>query len=282
MKISLRPVLLLVLASPLAHAEVTGESAMVPPDNEIKGPLLIAGLRGMSTDRPDVTESPFTVDAGHFQVEADLASNTRNDRDGVRSREWSYGATNVRYGVSHDFELGCFVAPWTDHRETSDGRTQVRRGFGDVVVRGKLNFWGNDGGRSAGGLIVDIKIPTASGGLGNGAVEGTVFAPLFWEWENGWDVSAMVALDLRRSDDRVARLQPGLISSVSVGRALTKALGMYAELASETGIGPATAAFDIGLTYQINADTEVDVGVNVGLNSATDAGHFFAGIARRF
>ena len=92
----------------------------------------------------------------------------------------------------------------------------------------------------------------------------------------------MVALDLRRSADRAARLQSGLISSVSVGRALTKALGMYAELASETGIGPATEAFDIGLTYQINADTEVDGGVNVGLNSATDAGHFFAGIARRF
>jgi hypothetical protein len=29
-------------------------------------------LRDMETDRPDVTESPITVDAGHFQYESDL------------------------------------------------------------------------------------------------------------------------------------------------------------------------------------------------------------------
>jgi hypothetical protein len=28
----------------------------------------------MSTDRPDKTESAYTVDAGHFQFEADLVS----------------------------------------------------------------------------------------------------------------------------------------------------------------------------------------------------------------
>ena len=29
-------------------------------------------MREMSTDRPDKTESPYTVDAGHFQIEWDL------------------------------------------------------------------------------------------------------------------------------------------------------------------------------------------------------------------
>jgi hypothetical protein len=31
-------------------------------------------LRELSTDRPDKTERPFTVDAGHFQLEMDLFS----------------------------------------------------------------------------------------------------------------------------------------------------------------------------------------------------------------
>lgn len=31
-------------------------------------------MRPMSTDRPDKTESLYTVDAGHFQFEADLVS----------------------------------------------------------------------------------------------------------------------------------------------------------------------------------------------------------------
>lgn len=29
-------------------------------------------MREMETERPDVTESPYTVDAGHFQYETDL------------------------------------------------------------------------------------------------------------------------------------------------------------------------------------------------------------------
>src|SRR4051794_40660281 len=29
-------------------------------------------MREFNTDRPDLTESPFTVDAGHFQIEMDI------------------------------------------------------------------------------------------------------------------------------------------------------------------------------------------------------------------
>jgi hypothetical protein len=50
-------------------------------------------MRPLSTDRPDQTESPYTVDAGHFQIEMDLANGTL-DRDksnggDVRSQIWS-------------------------------------------------------------------------------------------------------------------------------------------------------------------------------------------------
>lgn len=29
-------------------------------------------MRELSTDRPDQTESPYTVDAGHYQIESDI------------------------------------------------------------------------------------------------------------------------------------------------------------------------------------------------------------------
>src|SRR5687767_2381830 len=41
-------------------------------------------MREMSTDRPDTTESPRTVDAGHFQLEMSFVDFTREDEDGVR------------------------------------------------------------------------------------------------------------------------------------------------------------------------------------------------------
>src|SRR5262245_25948677 len=49
-------------------------------------------MREMSTDRPDQTESPYTVDAGHFQMEMDLGIATFDrDKSGggdVRTEVW--------------------------------------------------------------------------------------------------------------------------------------------------------------------------------------------------
>ena len=40
-------------------------------------------MREMSTDRPDKTESPYTVDAGHFQVEMDVLTYSYDRNNGL-------------------------------------------------------------------------------------------------------------------------------------------------------------------------------------------------------
>ena len=40
-------------------------------------------LRSFETDRPDATESPYTVDAGHFQFETDLFKTNRLSVNGL-------------------------------------------------------------------------------------------------------------------------------------------------------------------------------------------------------
>ena len=39
-------------------------------------------MREFNTDRPDVTESPFTVDAGHWQLELSFVEYTHNTGQG--------------------------------------------------------------------------------------------------------------------------------------------------------------------------------------------------------
>src|SRR6185436_13756478 len=56
-------------------------------------------LRELATDRPDVTESPFTVDAGHVQLEMDFANFMRNRLDGTRTAEWEAAPLNLRLGL---------------------------------------------------------------------------------------------------------------------------------------------------------------------------------------
>lgn len=119
------------------------------------------GLRPLSTDRPDTTESPHTVDCGHFQFEMEVAN---WDRDGG-SNTYNFAEINVKIGLAANTDLQ-IVLPAFSHEESG------AEGFGEMELRLKQNLWGNDDGPTALALMPFIKLPTASGDLGNGEVEG--------------------------------------------------------------------------------------------------------------
>ena len=239
-------------------------------------------LREMSTDRPDATEGPSTVDAGHVQVEMDVVNHTTNRLFGVRTKTWGVAAFNVRFGLRDDLEFGVFVAPYTrTTEEPRGGPRETSSGFGDVTLRGKLNFWGNDGGASALGLIADLKLPTAARGLGNDSVEGTVLLPLGLELGRGRELGAMTGVDIRLRDSGSGR-RGVWINTVTVGHGITENLAGYVEITSETGAGPQVATFNAGLTLKINANTQLDVGCELGLSRQADDAVVFVGLARRY
>ena len=66
-------------------------------------------MRELSTDRPDQTESPYTVDAGHFQVEMDFV-NATFDRDqsgcgDVRTEICEIAPLNLKVGLLNNVDL---------------------------------------------------------------------------------------------------------------------------------------------------------------------------------
>src|SRR5687767_4226781 len=59
-------------------------------------------MREMSTDRPDKTESAYSVDAGHFQMEMDLLSasyDRHNDSSHTRVESVSVATANLKLGL---------------------------------------------------------------------------------------------------------------------------------------------------------------------------------------
>src|SRR5262245_34056909 len=64
-------------------------------------------LRDMTTDRPDTTESPFTVDAGRIQIESTVFgySRSRGDEEGVVTDTYEYAITNIRVGLTSFAEV---------------------------------------------------------------------------------------------------------------------------------------------------------------------------------
>jgi hypothetical protein len=244
-------------------------------------PTPAARLRELGTDRPDLTESPFTVDAGHAQIELDFATGTRNRLDGVRTSSWGVLPFNLRLGLTNNLEAGIFVSPVTRVAETPRGGPRARRsGFGDVTLRAKFNFWGNDGGATAGGLIADVTLPTAARGLGSDKLEGDLAVPAAFELAGGWEGGAMTALGIRHRDTGGA----GAVwrNTVTFSHEVVKDVSGYAELTSTVGEGGHVATFDLGLAWKLNAHTQLDGGVNLGLSRQADDLTGFAGISRRF
>src|SRR5579863_4695436 len=62
-------------------------------------------MRELSPDRPDKTESPYTLDAGHFMVEMDFVTYTHDDTDGVRTEAWNVTPVNLKVGLFDNVDL---------------------------------------------------------------------------------------------------------------------------------------------------------------------------------
>ena len=282
----MKPFLALVLVSTAALA------ADPLPDKSnyhLFNPTPPALMREMATDRPDKTESPYTVDAGHFQIEMDLATFTydkhNSARDGTLVRTWNIAPMNLKVGLLNNVDAQFIIQLHTRVR-TSDPAASVtrRRGFNDFITRVKFNFWGNDGGDTAFGLMPYMKLPTNQDQLGNRSVEGGLIAPFAMELPAGWSLGAMPQIDFMR-DTRSSGHHPELVTTISFGHDIVGDLAGYAEffqsLSLERG-APWVATVDFGLTYALTKNLQLDAGINIGVTRAADDFNPFVGVSWRF
>lgn len=261
------PLLTLFLAASFAHAAPAAAPA--------------PALRELSTDRPDATESPFTVDAGRVQLEMDAASYTRNRLDGVRTTEWVVAPFNVRVGLTREFEASIFVTPHVHFTERLRNGLKTRiRGVGDTTLRAKYNFLGNDGGDTGLGLIADLKLPTAADGLGNDEVEGALTLPVAFKVGGGWEGAAMTSVGLSHLGPR--GYQPVWSNTITFARDLAPDLGAFLELTSSAGDGRHVATFNCGITRGLGNGAQLDVGAYFGISRTAPDLTLFAGISRKF
>jgi len=112
-------------------------------------------LRELSADRPDKTDSPFTVDAGHFQLEVDFSNfsyhKLNSEERHLVSREYQIAPMSLKVGLLNNLDLPLELAPWKWERAENETRGAVEKhaGFGDITPRFKINLIGNDGGGSS-------------------------------------------------------------------------------------------------------------------------------------
>src|SRR5262245_46157217 len=102
-----------LIATGLVLSVVSVAAAGNPKDQfTLLNPTPSTLMREMYTDRPDKTEVPFTVDAGHVQTESDVFSYVYDDEDGTRTNAWAVFPTNIRIGVLNNTEFGIIIEPY--------------------------------------------------------------------------------------------------------------------------------------------------------------------------
>ena len=268
------------------------ETNGVPPDKSgynLFHPTPEQYMRELSADRPDKTDCPFTVDAGHFQVEMDYANFTYDAptaaHGNLKSEQYLLAPMNIKVGVLNNMDLQLVLQPWQWQRieDKNAGTIENNSGFGDVTPRVKVNLMGNDGGFFAVALIPFVKFPTAQNSLGNGAYEGGVGIPYAFDVSH-WDVGFQTTVSVNH--DTLGRgYHAEIANSVSIGHALIGDLEYHVEFFSSVSTEQNSdwvGTFDTWLTYPVNKNLVLDGGVYIGVTRAADSWHPWIGMTWRY
>lgn len=244
-------------------------------------------LRSFNSGRPSKTDTPFTVDAGHFQLEADFVTYTRdvNNSDGTDTKTFQTFIPNIRVGLLNNVDFQIQLQTYNNVRtKFQDNTEEEQSGYGDTTVGLRINFWGNEGGKTAFGMVTSIKFPTNQDNLGNNAIEGGVTFPFALQLSEQWNLGMQTGFALNRNNAD-SGYNVGFVNSVIVGYSVTEKLGTFFELFTDITTeanSELVATFDTGVTYLLAENLQLDAGVNIGLTQAADDFNAFVGFTVRF
>jgi hypothetical protein len=241
--------------------------------------------RPLSPDRPDTTESPVTVDAGAIQVESSvfLYEHDSTNAAGETTDGLALALSTVKVGLLDNADLQLVFAPWVrEETEPDGGASDVRQGPSDLLFRLKVNFWGNDEGATALGILPFIKVPTGTS-VSNDQVEGGVALPFSWDFADGFSLGLMGQLDVLYREG-TGDHELAFLHSAVLGFDIHGPLGGYVEFVGVAFADgePYEALASFGLTFEVSRDVMLDCGALLGLTPAAPDVAVFTGITVRF
>jgi len=114
-----------IVAAQVGFCEISMTPGLPAPDKSqytLFNPTPVDQRRPYNTDRPSKTDSPFTIDAGVFQIESDVASWTLDYENGERVRTWILSNSNFKLGLTNWMDLQVF--PQLLRRHLSPSKNQ--------------------------------------------------------------------------------------------------------------------------------------------------------------
>ena len=239
-------------------------------------------MRELNTDRPDQTESPYTVDAGHFQLEMDFFKFTydHHSPDGVRTETWNVAPVNLKAPVEQRrFTNRARQLHPRTHSAACNSRFRLRRhhrAFEDQPLgkrRGRDCVWRHALCQAAPRFLVLAQWPDGrrrhspacrrlAGRVGHGSDDGSGFRK---RWRR--------------------RVHTEWVNSITVSHDIVGKLAGYLEFFSVVGNAPGfdwQGQVDAGLTCTVTNNMQFDFGCNFGVTESAPDFQPFAGFSIRF
>lgn len=232
-----------------------------------------AEMRKMNSDQTMFTLTPYTVDAGHFQLETDIVDYFYDKEGNIVTKGWVVGWGTIKIGLLDRVDLGISSRTYTDMEveNKTTGTKTTDSGFGNLTTSLKINLWGNEGDtKTALALNPYVTFPT-SGLNGDDNYSTGVSVPFATEIGYGFRLGAMVGIDF--DEDAAGDWDTSFTTGVSLRRDIFGDLDGYGEFIAyipEDSSDDWSGDVNVGVAYQVNEDIEVHLGSTFGVENSTD------------
>lgn len=221
------------------------------------------------TDRPDTAESSLTVGRLRFQTETSFAF-SHDQNSGINTNTYSF-PTLFRFGVFKNFEARLESETYAIQTKTG---TPKESGFTDIAVGFKIHFFDQKTALPSFGFLAHMNIPTGKSSFSSEVAEPIFKALADWNLPLDFSLGINIGIDVPVRDSRGDKFARFLYAA-SLGHPLPplpERWRAFIELAGATPINNNKADehhFDLGTTFLITPDMQVDTFVQVGLNRNT-------------
>lgn len=221
-------------------------------------------LREMTTDRGDLTGTPFTVMKGFFHLETGIFDYERRLHTEHSHETFNWGEINARYGLTDALDFQLIWRPYTEVRKDGDTADPGfhKSGVNDLFVRFKYNLIGNEGGDFALAVLPFVKVPVATGGIGNDMWEGGLKLISQKKIGGNFTFGSSLGANISVDEDESSYLRP--TATAQLGFEITEKLGAFTEIYASWSKDDERywqTAWNFGLDYDLTEHIILDVGL---------------------
>jgi hypothetical protein len=264
---------------PLCLALAASLPALAQEDARGEGPL--------KTDRPDFVESSEVVGKGRVQLETSFLVERERDAQ-ERQRTWSM-PTMLRVGLGDALELRIESEGRTVQHSTdkASGERSTTAGYADSSVGLLWHVLDADGKQPSVGVIVDATLPTGSNSLRGKGLRPSLRVVGEWELPADLELGIMpgIAFDHDQEHERETPRHSYGLFGIVLDKAFNERLHGLAEISlpriARSRHGGTQASVDLGLTYLLSKDCQLDTLFSRGLNHRTPYASWTVGLSIR-